>query len=93
MVGDLMVYPWQSGHEYSINFILGRRTDSLIKYIIWHNATYNLAHDLEFEVVAEGIETQEQLDYLKKHYCESGMSQIKVWSTPDFLNNEGIAVV
>jgi len=42
----------------------------LIKNIIY------LAHDLEFEVVAEGIETQEQLDYLKKHYCESGQGYL-----------------
>lgn len=42
----------------------------LIKNIIY------LAHDLEFEVVAEGIETQEQLDYLKNYYCESGQGYL-----------------
>lgn len=35
-----------------------------------------LAHDLEFEVVAEGIETKEQLDYLKTHCCESGQGYL-----------------
>jgi EAL domain-containing protein (putative c-di-GMP-specific phosphodiesterase class I) len=31
-----------------------------------------LAHDLKYEVVAEGIETKEQLDYLRNFACESG---------------------
>lgn len=32
----------------------------------------SLAHDLNYRVVAEGIETQEQLDFLKKISCERG---------------------
>lgn len=32
----------------------------------------SLAHDLNYRVVAEGIETQEQLEYLKKISCERG---------------------
>jgi diguanylate cyclase (GGDEF)-like protein/PAS domain S-box-containing protein len=31
-----------------------------------------LAHDLKYEVVAEGIETKEQLEYLRSFACESG---------------------
>lgn len=32
----------------------------------------SLAHDLKYRVVAEGIETKEQLDFLKKSSCERG---------------------
>lgn len=32
----------------------------------------SLAHDLNYRVVAEGIETQEQLEFLKKSSCERG---------------------
>lgn len=35
-----------------------------------------LAHDLEFYVVAEGIETQEQLEYLKSGSCNSGQGYL-----------------
>jgi diguanylate cyclase (GGDEF)-like protein/PAS domain S-box-containing protein len=35
-----------------------------------------LAHDLQFEVVAEGIETKEQLAYLRDHFCESGQGYL-----------------
>ncbi len=38
---------------------------------ITHNMI-SLAHDLNYRVVAEGIETQEQLDYLKEISCERG---------------------
>ncbi len=31
-----------------------------------------MAHDLNFTVVAEGIETMEQLDYLRRYTCEAG---------------------
>jgi EAL domain-containing protein (putative c-di-GMP-specific phosphodiesterase class I) len=31
-----------------------------------------MAHDLSYKVVAEGIETYEQLEYLKKNSCEGG---------------------
>jgi EAL domain-containing protein (putative c-di-GMP-specific phosphodiesterase class I) len=31
-----------------------------------------MAHELNYRVVAEGIETQEQLDYLKNASCERG---------------------
>jgi len=31
-----------------------------------------LARDLEFEVIAEGIETWDQLEYLRMHFCDAG---------------------
>lgn len=42
------------------------RDFSIVKFIVL------LAHDLGFRVVAEGIETYEQLDYLKSINCEYG---------------------
>lgn len=33
-------------------------------------AIITLAHNLKKEVIAEGVETQEQLDFLKKHNCD-----------------------
>ena len=35
-----------------------------------------LAHDLKFEVVAEGIETNEQLEFLKEGLCEAGQGYL-----------------
>jgi diguanylate cyclase (GGDEF)-like protein len=35
-------------------------------------AISQLAHDLNFQIVAEGIETQEQLDFIKKVGCQYG---------------------
>lgn len=35
-----------------------------------------LAHDLNYRVVAEGIETQEQLDFLKQISCERGQGYL-----------------
>lgn len=35
-----------------------------------------LAHDLNYRVVAEGIETEEQLEYLKKISCEGGQGYL-----------------
>lgn len=34
------------------------------------NAIITLAHNLHKEVIAEGVETKEQLDYLKNHQCD-----------------------
>lgn len=54
-----------------INLIPQNSIDNvIIKHIL------SLAHDLKYEVVAEGIETTEQLEYLKKHYCESGQGYL-----------------
>ncbi len=47
-----------------------------------------LAHDLEFYVVAEGIETQEQLDYLKSGSCNAGQGYLFSKPLPiDMLNS------
>ncbi len=35
-----------------------------------------LAHDLNNEVIAEGIETSEQLEYLRSHKCEAGQGYL-----------------
>ncbi|WP_037593555.1 EAL domain-containing protein [Sporosarcina sp. D27] len=43
-------------------------------------ATITLAHNLKKEVIAEGVETQEQLDFLKKHKCD--ITQGHLFSKP-----------
>lgn len=35
-----------------------------------------LVHDLEFQVIAEGIETRDQLEFLKHHFCEEGQGYL-----------------
>ncbi|MFZ7121807.1 MAG: putative bifunctional diguanylate cyclase/phosphodiesterase [Eubacteriaceae bacterium] len=35
-----------------------------------------LAHDLSLKVIAEGIENNEQLNYLKKHHCDFGQGYL-----------------
>jgi len=30
-----------------------------------------MGHSLQLEVVAEGVETQEQLDFLRRHRCDA----------------------
>jgi diguanylate cyclase (GGDEF)-like protein/PAS domain S-box-containing protein len=52
-----------------------------------------LAHDLKFEVIAEGIETKEQLEFLKEHYCGSGQGYLLGRPAPediihDLLKNQ-----
>jgi EAL domain-containing protein (putative c-di-GMP-specific phosphodiesterase class I) len=47
-----------------------------------------LAHDLQFEVVAEGIETKEQLAYLRDHFCESGQGYLLSIPIPQEKMNE-----
>jgi EAL domain-containing protein (putative c-di-GMP-specific phosphodiesterase class I) len=42
----------------------GKRSQAITKAII------NLAHDLEMEVIAEGIETEAQLKFLDDAGCE-----------------------
>jgi diguanylate cyclase (GGDEF)-like protein len=43
--------------------------------VITHNIL-SLAHELNYRVVAEGIETQEQLDYLRELSCERGQGYL-----------------
>ncbi|MBP1757095.1 MAG: hypothetical protein H6Q59_3493 [Firmicutes bacterium] len=48
----------------------------------------SLAHKLNYRVVAEGIETQEQLEYLKTSSCERGQGYLLCRPLPsDKLNN------
>ncbi len=42
-----------------------------------------LAHDLKFEVVAEGIETKDQLEFLKAHDCSSGQGYLLSRPAPE----------
>ena len=42
-----------------------------------------LARDLEFEVIAEGIEVKEQWDYLREHYCGSGQGYLMGRPAPE----------
>ena len=39
-------------------------------------AILDLANELQYRVIAEGIETMEQLKYLIKHQCESGQGYL-----------------
>ncbi len=43
--------------------------------VITHNIL-SLAHELNYRVVAEGIETQEQLEYLRSIFCERGQGYL-----------------
>ena len=57
------------------------KTAAIVKYII------NLAHDLGFKVVAEGIENEEQLNFLKENNCDiyQGYFFNKPLTPEDFL--------
>lgn len=47
-----------------------------------------LAHEMKYKVVAEGIETQEQLEYLRENYCECGQGFLLcIPLPPEKLNN------
>ncbi len=48
----------------------------------------SLAHDLEFEVVAEGIETKEQLEFLKEYHCSSGQGYLLSRPAPEEMIQE-----
>ncbi|MDF2539778.1 MAG: hypothetical protein K0S76_2799 [Herbinix sp.] len=50
-------------------------TENGIDTLLIKNIIY-LAHDLQYEVVAEGIETQEQLLLLGKYNCEAGQGYL-----------------
>lgn len=61
-----------------ISTIIENKIDTLlIKNIL------TLAHDLEFEVVAEGIETREQLEFLGKHNCGFGQGYLLSRPAPE----------
>ena len=62
-------------HQFPVdNLKIDRSFVSRIKSVNEHNkvidAIVNLAHHLDISVTAEGIETKEQLDYIKKVNCE-----------------------
>ncbi len=48
----------------------------------------SLAHELNYRVVAEGIETREQLDYLKETCCERGQGYLLCKPLPSDKLNE-----
>lgn len=56
------------------DFIKNIEKDSKAALII--KAILYLTLDLDYEVVAEGIETQEQLEYLKKYKCQTGQGYL-----------------
>lgn len=58
-----------------VSEIMNNEKDSIIV-----NAIITLAHNLRKEVIAEGVETQEQLDFLKSHHCD--ISQGYYFSKP-----------
>lgn len=41
-----------------------------------------MAHDMNYTVVAEGIESEEQLEYLKKNSCEGGQGYLLCFPLP-----------
>ncbi len=55
--------------------------------IITHNII-SMAHELNYRVVAEGIETQDQLDYLKETSCERGQGYLLCKPLPPDKLNE-----
>ncbi len=55
--------------------------------VITHNIL-SMAHELNYRVVAEGIETQEQLDYLKNTSCERGQGFLLCKPLPSDKLNE-----
>ncbi len=52
------------------SFVNGLNSDNTDKAIV--QAVLNLVHNLNLNVVAEGIETPEQLQYLLQHHCAEG---------------------
>ncbi len=50
------------------SFVQGVLTDSSDAAIV--SAVISMAHSLDLEVVAEGVETEEQLDFLQKQRCD-----------------------
>jgi EAL domain-containing protein (putative c-di-GMP-specific phosphodiesterase class I) len=52
------------------------KDDMIIKAIL------NLSQDLSYEVIAEGIETEDQLEYLKKYKCPAGQGYLMSKAIP-----------
>ena len=52
------------------------------------NAIISLAHNLQLKVIAEGVETQAQFDYLSQHGCNEvqGFLFSKPLTSQDFTN-------
>ena len=61
-----------------VNMIANDKKDRLII-----KNTISMAHDLNCRVVAEGIETPEQLDFLKESFCESGQGYLLCMPLPE----------
>jgi diguanylate cyclase (GGDEF)-like protein/PAS domain S-box-containing protein len=60
-------------------------------------AVISLAHNLNLKVVAEGIETEEQLQFLKEHQCDFGQGYlisrpVEMAEAIELVNNEFIPV-
>lgn len=49
-----------------------------------------MAHDLHYKVVAEGIETKEQLEFLKQNFCERGQGFLLCVPLPSEMVTEVI---
>lgn len=64
------------------SFIVGIGVDKKSEYII--RTIINLSHDLEIKVVAEGVETKEQLEFLKD--CKCDIIQGYFFSKPQMYN-------
>ena len=56
------------------NFIKSIEKGSKESIIV--KSVLSLSRDLGYEVVAEGIETESQLEYLKKHQCDTGQGYL-----------------
>jgi EAL domain-containing protein (putative c-di-GMP-specific phosphodiesterase class I) len=52
------------------SFIRALGTDSNDEALV--NAIISLGKSLKLNIIAEGIETQDQLDFLRAHHCEEG---------------------
>ncbi len=51
-------------------------------------AVIAMAHKLKLEVIAEGVETQAQWDFLKRNHCDTGQGYMigKPMTAKQFMN-------
>ena len=81
---DLLLSENLEGHDKSFidKISYNTKTAAIVKYII------NLAHDLGFQVVAEGIENEDQFNFLRDNNCDiyQGYFFNKPLSPQDFLS-------